>query len=174
MYALRRVLYAQAAAFFLSGVGLAVVPGPVLRHLFGEPVSLPGQLGWVRLAGVEAIGLSMLMVMVGHRVEELWWWSWAFVLVAAATAAVALLNAAFGLAPHQSSVLWWLVAAVNVHDRKAPVSEPAAIEVDLPLVVGSAVLEAPQDALILAGGRRAQPGSDAAHQAARLADALTS
>ena len=108
MYALRRVLYAQAAAFFLSGVGLAVVPGPVLRHLFGEPVSLPGQLGWVRLAGVEAIGLSMLMVMVGHRVEELWWWAWAFAITTFGVTAAVVFNAAFGAHRPESRLAWWL------------------------------------------------------------------
>ena len=110
--ALRRVLYLQAALWVLVGVALATVPRFVLVTLFDQP---PHQeFVWVRALGVESIGLALVTVLVAHRVEELWWWSWAFVLVAAATAAVALLNAAFGLAPHQSSVLWWLVAAVEM------------------------------------------------------------
>src|SRR5207247_837321 len=100
--ALRRVLYLQAALWVLVGVALAAVPRFVLVTLFDQP---PHQeVAWLRALGVESIGLALVTVLVAHRVEELWWWSWAFVLVAAATAAVALLNAAFGLAPHQSSV----------------------------------------------------------------------
>jgi hypothetical protein len=56
----------------------------------------------------------MLMVLVAHRVEELWWWSWAFAFVTVVTAAVVLLNAAFGLGPGESGALWWIFAAVGV------------------------------------------------------------
>lgn len=108
--ALRRVLYVRAAVWVVAGVALATVPRFVLVTMFDQP---PQEFAWVRSLGIESIGLALLTVLVAHRVEELWWWSWAFTLVAVATAAVALLNAAFGLAPRQSSVLWWLVAAVE-------------------------------------------------------------
>ena len=53
-------------------------------------------------------------VLVGHRIQDSWWWSWGFTIVTAGLAAVALLNAAFGLAPGDSAVLWWLFGAVTV------------------------------------------------------------
>jgi hypothetical protein len=58
------------------------------------------------------MGLAFLMVLVAHRVEELWWWSWAFAIATTGSAAVALLHVAFGLSPGQSSVLWWVLALV--------------------------------------------------------------
>lgn len=67
----------------------------------------------MRLFGVQALGLAMLMVLVARRVEQLWWWSWAFAFVSVVTAAVVLLNAAFGLGPHESSVLWWVFSAIT-------------------------------------------------------------
>jgi hypothetical protein len=54
------------------------------------------------------------MVLVAHRIEDLWWWSWAFALVTIGIAAVSLLNAAFGLSPGQPASFWWLFAAVAV------------------------------------------------------------
>src|SRR5205823_3716670 len=68
---------------------------------------------WLRLLGVQSFGLAMLMVLVAHRVEQLWWWSWAFALVAMGTAAVATFHAAFGLRPHESSAPWWLFSAAT-------------------------------------------------------------
>ena len=67
----------------------------------------------MRLFGVQALSLAMLMVLVARRIEELWWWSWAFAFVAVVTASVVLLNAAFGLGPHESSVLWWVFSAIT-------------------------------------------------------------
>jgi hypothetical protein len=112
MKALRRVLYLQAAVWTLSGVALLAAPRVVLVTLFDQ--SRHQEFAWMRLFGIHALGLAMLMVLVAHRVEELWWWSWAFALVTVVTAAVALLNAAFGVGPGEPSALWWVFAAVAV------------------------------------------------------------
>jgi hypothetical protein len=112
MNGLRRVLYLQAAVWAMAGVAVAVAPRFVLVTLFDQPRHQ--ELAWVRLLGVHSLGLAMLMVLVAHRIEELWWWSWAFAVVGVATAAVSLLNAAFGLGPHQSGALWWAFAGIAV------------------------------------------------------------
>jgi len=112
MNALRRVLYLQAAVWAIAGAALAAAPRFLLVTLFHQPRHQ--EFAWLRVLGAQGIGLGLVMVLVAHRIEELWWWSWAFALATVATAAVALLNAAFGLAPHESSVLWWMFAAVAV------------------------------------------------------------
>ena len=108
MNALRRILYIQAALWAIAGIALAVAPRQIVVSLFDQPPL--SELTWIRLVGVEAVTVAMLMVLVAHRLEDLWWWSWAFALATVATAAVALLNAAFGLGPHESSVLWWVIS----------------------------------------------------------------
>jgi hypothetical protein len=110
MNRLRGILYLQAAVWAIVGVALAVAPRFVLVTMFDQ--SQHQEFAWMRLVGAQSLGLAMLMVLVGHRVEQLWWWSWAFALVTMLTAVVVLLNAAFGLAPHESGVLWWVFAAV--------------------------------------------------------------
>src|SRR2546422_1983706 len=112
MNALRRALYLQAGVWAIVGVALAVAPRVVLVTLFDQPRHQ--EFAWVRVLGVQSIGLALLMVLVAHRVEELWWWSWAFAIATVASAAVALLNAAFGLGPHESAALWWVFAGVAV------------------------------------------------------------
>jgi hypothetical protein len=112
MGALRRTLYLEAAAWAIVGTGLAAAPRFVVNTVGNQP-SFPDD-AWLRIVGVQALGLAMLMVLVAHRLEELWWWSWAFALVTALVGAVAILNAAFGLAPRQSSVLWWVFAGVSL------------------------------------------------------------
>ena len=114
MDSLRRVLYLQAALLFLAGTALAVAPTAVVPHLFGTPAELVAEPAWVRIAGVEAIGLSMLHVLVAHRVEQLWWWAWGFAVTTVGLAAVVLLNAAFGLSGMESKLAWWLFAIVLV------------------------------------------------------------
>jgi hypothetical protein len=109
---LRRTLYLQAAVWALVGASLAVAPHLVLVTVFRQPAL--NEPAWVRLLGVHAVTVAMLMVLVAHRIEDLWWWSWAFALMTTAIVAVVLLNAAFGLRPHQSSALWWLFAVVAV------------------------------------------------------------
>jgi hypothetical protein len=112
MLTLRRTLYVQAAVWSLIGVALATVPRFVLSTVFGQS-RLVGD-GWIRVIGIQAFGLALFMVLVGHRIQDSWWWSWGFTLVTSALAAVALLNAAFGLAPGDSSVPWWLFGGISV------------------------------------------------------------
>ena len=110
MNALRRVLYLQAAVWALAGLSLAAAPRLVLVSLFRQPPFY--DYAWLRILGLQSLGLAMLMVLVGHRVTELWWWSWAFELVNVALVPVVVLNAAFGLAPGESAVLWWVFSLV--------------------------------------------------------------
>jgi hypothetical protein len=110
MNTLRRVLYLEAGVWAVAGAALALAPRFVLVTLFDQPPQ--GEFAWLRLYGIQTLGLAMLMVLVAHRIEQLWWWSWAFALVTAATAALVVLNAAFGLVPGQSGVLWWLFGFV--------------------------------------------------------------
>jgi hypothetical protein len=110
MNALRRTLYLQAAVWAAAGLAIAVAPRFVLVTLFDQPQSR--EYAWLRLFGVQAVSLAMLMVLVAHRIEELWWWSWTFAFMTAITTATVLLNAAFGASAGQSSLLWWLFSVV--------------------------------------------------------------
>jgi hypothetical protein len=109
---LKRALYAQAAVWAVAGVVLAVAPRWVLTTLFDQPPL--AENAWLRILGVEAAGLAMLMVLVARRLDDLWWWAWAFELVTLCVASVAALNAAFGLSPHEPALLWWLLTAAAV------------------------------------------------------------
>lgn len=111
MALLRTLLYAHAGVWALVGVGLAVIPKAILNGLFDQPN--PPEYAWIRLVGILLIGLALFMVLVAHRVEELWWWSWGFVLSTGAVAALFTLNAAFGVDEGASSVLWWVGALVS-------------------------------------------------------------
>ena len=108
MNALRRTLYLGAAFMALIGLLLAIAPQfflvVVLRQL-----ELPDYVP-PRLAGVGALVGAMLMVLIAHKIEDVWWWSWAFVIGGAGFALISLLRAIFG--PSGASVLpWWLLAA---------------------------------------------------------------
>jgi hypothetical protein len=105
---LRRVLYPDALVTSVVSIALIAVPGTVLRVL-GQPA--PADQGWLRLLGVAGLTLSLLMVLVAHRVEELWWWCWAFVILNTGIAAVATLHAAFGLPEGAAAWLWWVLGA---------------------------------------------------------------
>lgn len=111
MNALKRALYLEAGVWAVSGLALSIAPKLVIETLFDQPPTDPA---WLRVAGIQAFGLALLMVLVAHRVEDLWWWSWAFALVTVGVAAVAVLNAAFGLAPGQPALFWWLFSALAV------------------------------------------------------------
>jgi len=108
---LRRMLIIGAAVWAACGVAIAVAPRFVLVTVFDMP-ELPDQ-GYVRIAGVFAFSLSLLMVLVSRRLTELWWFTWAFVVATAGSAFVAALNALFGLPDGVSPVLWWVFAAVS-------------------------------------------------------------
>jgi hypothetical protein len=110
MTVLRRALYLDALISAVVGVLLVFVPGTVL-DLLGQPH--PPDRAWLRLLGVAAFTLALLMVLVGHRVEELWWWSWAFVVLEVGAAAVGTFNAAFGLASGAAAWPWWTFAGLS-------------------------------------------------------------
>lgn len=81
-----------------------------------ETVLDQGQLGedaWLRAAGVMAIALAAQMVLVGHRIEELWWWSWTFVVLQIATTLVFVANALLGVPDGAAAWPWWLLAALD-------------------------------------------------------------
>ena len=101
----------QALVWAACGIAIAVAPRLVLVTMFDLP-PLPDQ-GYVRIAGVFAFSLSLLMVLVARRLETLWWFAWAFVLATGGSAIVAALNALFGLPEGASPLLWWLFATVS-------------------------------------------------------------
>lgn len=107
MRPLKGTLYVHAAVWFVLGVVLAIWPG-LLQSWFGQP-PYPDR-AWVRLAGILMAGFSLQMVLVGHRVEEIWWWSWGFVFTTGAVAALLTLNAAFGVPPGAGAAVWWVLA----------------------------------------------------------------
>ena len=106
---LRRVLYVEAGGLAGYGVIAAIFPVWLLETVFDQP-TLP-EYAWVRMSGIQAVGFAMLMVVVAHRIEDLWWASWAFVLTAGAIALLAALNALFGLSEGASPAFWWFLAA---------------------------------------------------------------
>jgi hypothetical protein len=109
---LRRVLRWQAVLWAAFGLVLGVAPGWLVENLLDQP-SL-GEDAWLRAAGVMAVALAAQMVLVGRRIEELWWWSWTFVFLELGTALVFALNAAFGLPEDAAAWGWWTLAVVNV------------------------------------------------------------
>lgn len=106
MKLLRRVLYWHAVALAAIGLALAIVPGSV-SGLLGQPGA---STIWLRLVGIQAVGFALMQVIIGHRVETLWWFSWTFVLVSAAAAAAALGHAALGVAVAAPTWPWWTLA----------------------------------------------------------------
>jgi hypothetical protein len=108
---LKRALYAQAAVWGVAGVALAVAPRWVLSTLFGQPPL--AENAWLRILGIQAAGLAMLIVLVARRLRDLWWWAWAFEVVTVCVASIAALNAGFGLSPHEPAPVWWLLAATS-------------------------------------------------------------
>ncbi|HVL80476.1 MAG TPA: hypothetical protein VM840_02655 [Actinomycetota bacterium] len=111
MALLKRLLYLQALLWAVVGLALAVVPAFVMSTLLGQPPYV--EYAWIRVVGVQAFVLSLFMVMVGHRVEQLWWWTWAFALLAAGLGTIAILNAAFDLPPGAAAWPWWIFAALT-------------------------------------------------------------
>jgi hypothetical protein len=108
---LRRVLLIQAVVWAACGAAIAVAPRFVLVTMF-DLAPLP-DTGYVRIAGIFSFSLSLLMVLVARRLQQLWWFAWAFVLAAAGSAVVAGLNAGVGLPDEVSPLLWWVFAAVS-------------------------------------------------------------
>lgn len=108
---LRRILFWQSALWATFGLALVFVPGWLVESLFDQPAL--GEDAWLRAAGVLAIAMAGQMVLVAHRVEDLWWWSWTFVFLEVATAVVFVLNALAGVPDGSSGWPWWLLGAMN-------------------------------------------------------------
>jgi hypothetical protein len=106
---LRRVLYLTALIWGLAGVLLIGVPRLMLVTVFGQPTY--EEYAWVRIGGIDALGLALLAVLVAHHVEEAWWWTWAFVIVAAGEAVLFTLNAWIGVPSGAAVWPWWLLAS---------------------------------------------------------------
>ena len=111
MKLLRAVLYLDAVVWAVTGILLALLPAWLLEDVFDQATM--GEYAWVRMTAILSVGIAMLMVMVAHRVETLWWFAWAFVLTEGALALLALLNAAIGLPDGSDALLWWLLAGVS-------------------------------------------------------------
>jgi hypothetical protein len=108
---LRRVLSIQAVVWAVCGAAIAVAPGFVLHTMFD--MTPLGDSGYVRIAGIFAFSLALLMVLVARRLADLWWFAWAFVIASAGSALVAALNALFGVPEGSAALLWWLFAAAS-------------------------------------------------------------
>ena len=83
----------------------------MLHTWFHQP--LYPDYAYVRVTGIMGVGMSMMLVLVAQKIEEVWWWSWAFVMVAFGLAALGAINAVWGLPYGASSGLWWLFAGSN-------------------------------------------------------------
>ena len=111
MKLLRRVLVWQAALWAGFGLILVIAPGWVVEIAFDQPPL--GEEAWLRVSGVMAMSLAGLMVLVTHRIEELWWWSWTFVILGVASTMILVLDAILGLPDGAASWPWWVLAGVN-------------------------------------------------------------
>ena len=111
MALLRRVLYLDALLNAALGLGLMALPRFLLVDLFGQPVY--PDYAFVRVFGAAALALAMLQVLVGQRVEELYFWCWTFVLFESARAAILTLHVLFGLPEGADAFMWWLGAGVR-------------------------------------------------------------
>ena len=111
MKLLRRTLRWQAGLWALSGVALLVAPRWVVEGVMGQPPI--GEDVWIRAAGVMAIALAGQMVLVGNRIEELWWWSWTFAILEIGTALVFAVAGLVGLPEGAPAWPWWALGLVN-------------------------------------------------------------
>jgi hypothetical protein len=108
---LRRTLKLNAALWVLWGLAVGLFPRFVLETVSNQVVNV--EYAWVRLTAIEGIALALLMVLVAQKIEDVWWWSWAFAILEALVATLCVINAAFGLPPYASPVLWWVLALVS-------------------------------------------------------------
>src|SRR5204863_6971491 len=72
MGVLRRFLYLAAVAWAVGGGALIFYPHWVVVSLFDQ-FPYPDFAG-VRIAGVAAVSLAMLMVIVANHLNDAWWW----------------------------------------------------------------------------------------------------
>jgi hypothetical protein len=111
MSVLRRALYLDALLTGVAGAAVLAAPRFLLVTILDQP-PYPDYTP-LRLLGVAGFALAMLMVLVGHRIEELWWWCWAFVVLEGGAAAVKTLQAAFGLPAGAAAWPWWAWASAS-------------------------------------------------------------
>jgi hypothetical protein len=104
---LRRTLNLYALLSILLGAPLVATPRFLLVTVLGQPEI--SDVAPLRLLGVALVTLALLMILIAHRVEELWWWCWAFVVLGAGTAVVATLHAAFGVPSGSEPWPWWVL-----------------------------------------------------------------
>ena len=132
MKLLRRVLYWQAALWAATAVALVAVPGWLVERVLDQTPL--GEDAWLRITGVTAFALALLMVLVANRVEDVWWWAWAFVILEAGTAAVFVLNALAGLAEGAAAWPWWVLGALNALVGAVELAALARTGVEKPVV----------------------------------------
>jgi hypothetical protein len=108
---LRRALYLDALLSALGATVLLAAPRFLLVTLLGQP-EYP-DYGFMRLLGVAAFALALLMVLVAHGIEELWWWCWAFVILEFGAATVATLHVLWGLPADAAAWPWWAMAGIT-------------------------------------------------------------
>jgi hypothetical protein len=106
---LQRILKVQAAVWAVFGVAVGIVPRWVTETLGDQP-AMP-EYAWLRLVGVMAVVLALLMVLISRRIDDVWWWAWSFALLEAGAATIFALNAAFGLPGAAAAWLWWAMSA---------------------------------------------------------------
>jgi hypothetical protein len=111
MRLLKRVLYWGAGLTVASAVGLVLFPSLILHQVFEQ--NHISEYAWIRIAGIEGVGLAMLMVLVAHHIEDLWWFSWAFALTSGGIAVYSILKALFDVPTDSSSIVWWLIAGTT-------------------------------------------------------------
>ena len=132
MKLLRRVLYWQAALWAATAAALVAVPGWLVERVLDQPPL--GEDAWLRITGVTAFALALLMVLVANRLEDVWWWAWAFVILEAGTAAVFVLNALAGLAEGVAAWPWWILGALNALVGAVELAALARTGVEKPVV----------------------------------------
>jgi hypothetical protein len=106
---LQRILKVQAAVWAVFGAVLGVVPRWLTETLGDQPPM--AEYAWLRLVGVMAVVLALLMVLISRRIDDVWWWAWAFEILEAGAATVFALNAAIGLPPAAAAWFWWAMSA---------------------------------------------------------------
>lgn len=131
MKLLRRVLYWQAALWAATAAALVAAPGWLVERVLDQPPL--GEDAWLRITGVTAFALALLMVLVANRLEDVWWWAWAFVILEAGTAAVFVLNALAGLAEGVAAWPWWMLGALNALVGAVELAALARTGVEKPL-----------------------------------------
>jgi hypothetical protein len=108
---LRRVLKIQAAVWTLSAIALVLFPVRLLDALGQLSVAEPA---WLRMLGIAAIVLAMLMWLVAGALDQVWWWAWGFAVLEVGVATVCILNALFGVDAGTSAWAWWALGALAV------------------------------------------------------------